>query len=359
MADRKALRIGFVCYPTSGGPWTPEAADHGIGGSEEAVIHMAAQLASRGHGIGVYMRNGANRRFGGVFYGSLDKLAGERIDVVVVWRRAGLIEQLDRRGTKVGRAYLWLHDVTSAAVLAAWRNRYDRLMVLSRYHRGRYPELPGEAFLVTSNGIDPAQFQPPNPLRNPFQLVYGSDYSRGLRELLTGWPAIRRAVPTARLNIFYGWQGLERCNPQRARRLQRTIGPLFRQPGVAHLGRISHATVADQFRRAGIWAYPCSFRETSCITAMKAQAGGAIPAVIPNGALAETVRFGFRTAHCYDNLSGMLRDELVAEWLRGLIELLRSPERQQQIRREMVPACKSAFDWARVAADWEQAFGTP
>jgi len=33
------------------------------------------------------------------------------------------------------------------------------------------------------------------------------------------------------------------------------------------------------------------------------------------------------------------------------------PERQLQIRRDMIPACKAAFDWARVAAGWEHEFG--
>jgi len=33
------------------------------------------------------------------------------------------------------------------------------------------------------------------------------------------------------------------------------------------------------------------------------------------------------------------------------------PERQLQIRRDMIPACKAAFDWARVAAGWENEFG--
>ena len=127
-------------------------------------------------------------------------------------------------------------------------------------------------------------------------------------------------------------------------------------PGVTHLGRLSHAAVADQFRRARIWAYPCSFRETSCITAMKARAGGAIPAVIPNGALRETVRFGFRTGRDFDNPGGAGRDGLVDEWRHGLIELLASPDRQQSIRRVMVPASREAFDWSHVAAAWHREF---
>jgi protein O-GlcNAc transferase len=159
--------------------------------------------------------------------------------------------------------------------------------------------------------------------------------------------------------VFYGWQGIERHHPERAQRLRRTFEPLMRQSGIAHLGRISHLAVADQFRRAGVWAYPCSFRETSCISAMKAQAGGAIPVVIPTGALRESVRFGFMTARSYDDLDEMeCGGDLVDEWVDGLIEVLRSPERQLRIRRQMIPASKAAYTWARVADGWEQEFSS-
>jgi glycosyltransferase involved in cell wall biosynthesis len=350
------MRIAFLCAPTTEA-WTPLSAERGIGGSEEAVINLAARLAAGGHEVAVYMVDGANRCFGQVFYGSYDALPREGVDVAVAWRRPIRITQLDRRGVPFGRAYLWLHDNISAEIVAEWRHRFHKIMVLSRFHRSRYAELPDSCFFLTGNGIDADSFGPPNPLRDPFQVVYGSDYGRGLRHLLDSWPAILRALPGAKLNVFYGWQGVERYNPERARRMHQELDPLLRQPGVTHLGRIGHAAVTDQFRRAGVWAYPSSFRETSCITAMKAQAGGAIPAVIPTGALRETVRFGFRTRLGFDCLDDAPANGLVAEWRTGLITLLRSPELQLRIRREMVPASRELFDWSRVAAAWSREFG--
>lgn len=350
------MRVAFLCAPTTEA-WTPRSADSGIGGSEEAAISLAARLADLGHEVGVYMVDGANRRFGDVFYGSWDALPRDGVDVAIAWRRPGRLTELNRRGIGYGAAYLWLHDNLSAEIVTEWRHRFRKIMVLSRFHRFRYPALPDEAFFLTGNGIDSADFQPPNPLRDPFRIVYGSDYGRGLRHLLVHWPAIRSAVPGARLNVFYGWQGVEHYSPARARRMHRDLDPLLSQPGVTHLGRIGHAAVAAQFRRAGVWAYPCSFRETSCITAMKAQAGGAIPAVIPTGALRDTVRFGFRTTRGFEDLDGSNADDLVAEWRDGLIALLADPERQLRIRREMVPVSRRIFDWSHVAEQWSREFG--
>ena len=117
--------------------------------------------------------------------------------------------------------------------------------------------------------------------------------------------------------------------------------------------------MAEQYRRAGVWAYPCSWRETSCISAMKAQAGGAVPAVIPNGALRETVRFGFRTPYTYDDLApGTSGQELIAQWREGVVDLVRHPARQRRIRDEMMAVSRDAFAWERVASAWDREFAS-
>jgi hypothetical protein len=41
-----------------------------------------------------------------------------------------------------------------------------------------------------------------------------------------------------------------------------------------HAGMVDQRTLAAAFASAGWWLYPTSFEETSCITAMKAQALG-------------------------------------------------------------------------------------
>jgi glycosyltransferase involved in cell wall biosynthesis len=349
------MRIVFGCHASAGRPWSPASAGHGIGGSEEAVIQMAAGLAARGHEVSVHMRGAGDRCYDGVRYVGWDALDGTRIDVAIAWRRPTLTDLLDQRASYVGRRYLWLHDATASDDIAAHLGSFDKVLMLSRFQRSRYPDVPDDKVLYTRNGVDPADFAAPHPWRDPYLVVYGSDYNRGLRALLNSWPEVREAVPTARLRVFYGWQGLELRSGERAAQLKAVLEPLFAQPGVTHLGRIGHAAVAGEYRRAGIWAYPCSFPETSCLSAMKAQVGGALPVVIPSGALRETVRFGFATKECYTD-PGAEPDgpRLVAEWRRGLIALLRDPEAQRRVRRTMMPECRGLFAWSSVVDQWER-----
>jgi glycosyltransferase involved in cell wall biosynthesis len=349
------VKIVFCCY-AGAGPWTPDARRTGIGGSEEAVIHLTRALADRGHDVRVYMIGGPNRRYDGVWYGNWRSLGEHRVDAAVVWRRPRLAAWLDDRVRHVGRRYLWLHDVRNRDAVRDAFPAFDKVVALSRFHRAWYPFVPDDRIVVMPNGIDPDDFAGPHPWRDPFRVVYGSDYGRGLLHLLAAWPHVRGAVAGASLRVFYGWQGIERRNPTHAREMRREFAPLLAEPGVAHLGRIGHAAVAAEFRSAGVWAYPCAFPETSCITAMKAQAGGAVPVVIPTGALAETVRHGFRTAHSFSD-RGVDREALLTAWRDGLVAVLADPDRQRRIRRDMVPTSLARWTWRRAARAWECELG--
>ncbi len=348
------MRIVVFCRPTNPPAWSPRSVDGGIGGSEEAVIHMTRGLAARGHEVWVVnRRSGPIETTDGVAWTSLEA-PPPRADVGVIWRRAWLIDHLAPGAAD--RFYLWLHDMVPQSTILPWLDAFEKVMVLSRFHRSRYPDIPRDKIMVTANGILPGDVSL-EVERDPQLMVYGSCYTRGLRTLLNNWRRIREAVPGARLEIFYGWNTLQRMNPAHFAKIHPLFERLMRQSGIAHLGRLGHAEVARRYAGAGVWAYPCSFPETSCISAMKAQAAGAVPAVIPTGALAETVRHGFKTMRSHTDYDGMpLPRRVIEEWLDGVIALLRAPERQARIRADMMPDSRRRFAWRHVVTAWEDEF---
>jgi hypothetical protein len=351
------MRIAFFCYPCATEMWSARSAQTGIGGSEEAVIHVSALLAARGHQIAVYnSRHAPPITTAGVTYTGYGSLRPERIDVGIVWRRAGLVRWLG--GSRPRRLYLWLHDNLPFEWFAPHLGRFHKVMVLSRFHRSHYPAIPAEKLFLTSNGIAPTEFEVAPP-RDPRLMVYGSSYNRGLRTLLENWGRIRAAVSDARLHIFYGWDVFQRNNPERCARVRPHFERLMTQDGITHLERIGHAEVAREYATAGVWAYPCSFPETSCISAMKAQIGGAVPAIIPTGALRETVQHGFSTMRSYTDFVGMpFPRRIINEWLQGLIDLLRSQEKQARTRAKMMPESRCRFAWSSVVDSWQREFLT-
>ncbi len=60
-------------------------------------------------------------------------------------------------------------------------------------------------------------------------------------------------------------------------------------PNVVWRGRLPQNELAQLYGESVAWLYPTHFLEVSCISAMEAMAGGAIPVVNAAGALPETI----------------------------------------------------------------------
>jgi 2-polyprenyl-3-methyl-5-hydroxy-6-metoxy-1,4-benzoquinol methylase len=127
---------------------------------------------------------------------------------------------------------------------------------------------------------------------------------------------------------------------------------LMDQPGITHLGRISHEACVKEMEKAGIWAYPCHFGEISCITALRAQVCGAVPVVTDWAALKETVQYGIKVE------GDIYEPEVKEEYKTQLIALLKDADRQEEMRVPMMKWAKETFAWSKVAKQWDEEFRT-
>ncbi len=100
-------------------------------------------------------------------------------------------------------------------------------------------------------------------------------------------------MPDATLRIFYGWNYYDiayRGNSQMMQWKWKIIEKA-KQPGIVFHGRVGQKQLAEEWLKSDIFLYPPphDFRETSCISAMEAQAAGVLCFYRMNGALGETV----------------------------------------------------------------------
>jgi glycosyltransferase involved in cell wall biosynthesis len=132
-----------------------------------------------------------------------------------------------------------------------------------------------------------------NGSRKPFSVGYFSAYYRGLECLLDMWTEIRKRIPNATLDVYYGWESWVAMQGEDDFyvRMERKFDEL-KSEGVTVHGRVSHTELAKAMRSIQVWAYPTEFTEIHCITALKAQEAGCYPVTTNVGALAETVRSG-------------------------------------------------------------------
>lgn len=342
------MKIIFFCGP-SAESWSPKSIEKGIGGSEEMVIYLARELAKR-HKVKVYNRcSNDTGTYDNVEYINYEDFEETEADILVVWRMPNLLLKYDLDKVKA-KKYLWLHDTINPLEILPYLMAFDKVLTLSEWHRDYYlnfttPDFR-KKFAVTRNAVDRTNFDQ-KVERDPFTIVYGSNYTRGLQEFLAQWPKIKLAVPEAKLRIFYGWEYLEKAMKQEDfTSYKEEMEKLMDQEGITHLGRISHKEVVKEMLGAGIWAYPCiQFNEVSCITAMRAQLCGAIPVVIPRAALDETVKYGVKVRE------GSNAGEILENWSDQLIRTLQDHKAQEALRKIMMR--KSDFSFSGLAKEWE------
>ncbi|MDE1170688.1 MAG: glycosyltransferase family 4 protein [Verrucomicrobium sp.] len=259
-----------------------------LGGSETAVVRLAAALRQLGHRVRVETDPRA--------------LRGAACDALVCCRdwRPVMAEDISAR-----LRYYWAQDDADQPILlplkekpelaAAFYRRCNGVALVSAYQFGRWVhelKLPpvlgpsGPAFL-TANGVDGASVLPAEAVTpdRPRRAYYASTPFRGLDRLVESWPHIRAAVPDAELWIFGSRRVYKMDDTPEEAALYEQAAAL---PGVTCHGPVGQRALREAARQCRVLAYPCTFPETSCIAAMEAMAAGCAVVATHLGALPET-----------------------------------------------------------------------
>jgi len=119
--------------------------------------------------------------------------------------------------------------------------------------------------------------------------------------------------------------------------------------GVRFRDKVSQAELANEFTTAGVWAHPTWFTETSCITAMEAQAAGLRIVTSAIAALTETVGWQYGVLLEGDWLS----PEYQAAFVNHVVEAMTAPEGEWgQTREKIKERAASDFGLDALADEW-------
>jgi glycosyltransferase involved in cell wall biosynthesis len=299
------------------------AIEKGIGGSELAALRLTSALVARGYKVTVYAdiltpdKETQNPCWLPYDHDSFPS-ALLSCDLLVSSRCPTLGLGAKERKKRGKPTWLWMHDLH---VGADWGNTlgtcFDKVVCLTRFAKERfcqyYPLVSPALVDIIPNGITAELYAllPGESLadkhkrllarQEPLSVVWSSCADRGLDRVLAIWPLIAKAHPGAKLSIFgdfYGWQSrtiLFGSTDQRlfAQKLAKKLLLSTTNPklGVTFMGKAGQSQLAKAFMQAHLWFYPTSFEETSCITAMEAQAAGTKIACSAVGALPETAPY--------------------------------------------------------------------
>lgn len=350
-----AIYVGY-----SPEPWTPETiAKTGIGGSETMAWEMSRELASMGHHVRVFgdCKN-MEGQYDGVQFLHYEKFPGTSAEIMISSRRSMVFDDHYNLNSKLNLC--WIHDMNCGDSLNHTRAlRIDKFLTLSSWHRNHFLQtynfIHPDQVRVTRNAIRLERFSNPSVVRNPHRAVYSSSPDRGLQAALSSWHLVRAAVPDAELHVYYGFDSwLSSCrinNNTDQIRIIELLQKMLQETahiGVYNHGRIGQKELAQEFLKSGVWAYPTWFSETSCISAMEAQAAGLRIVTSPIAALNETV------AERGDMIHGdWLSADYQRRWADKVIASMLADD-NDGVRQRNINYAIENFGFRSLASDWDR-----
>lgn len=280
-----------------------------LGGSESAAYYLARELAEKGHLVTLFTNHPEEGIFDGVQYrysGDVTEATplGDRYHTYAVATPHDVnITQRSPYAFAIPVAakvrVWWLHDVPHAHMkgeISASLLGTDLIFAVSEWHKEQIVEAWGinpDKVVSVGNGIDLSIFEGAifgdHALRNDsrFKMIYSSRPERGLETLVKPNGIMERLAEegvdavlyvcsydniTQRMAGYYNWLH-SRCDEL---------------PNVIRLGSLTKRELAGLMNSCDLLAYPTTFNETSCITAMEAMASGTMILSSATGALVET-----------------------------------------------------------------------
>jgi glycosyltransferase involved in cell wall biosynthesis len=339
-----------------------------LGGSQSALCYLAKELASRGNEVvlanhistpGIYegvdcrsLQNGLEVKF----LNSFDAIISLNIPTGRWLREGGVTAPL----------VLWeQHDADQATAAPlrdnAERDAWTAFAMVSNWQAERYITefaIPRERVAVLRNAVSP-RFEQISSVNaslgrddHPPLLVYTSTPFRGLDVLLTAFPTIRAAIPGCRLRV-YSSMGVYQIPAEQDG--YRVLFELCRAiDGAEYIGSVSQAALVTELVNADVLSYPCTFAETSCISAMEAMASGCLVIARDLGALPETIG-DHGVFYSLKPASSPVRH--AAQFAEATIEAIghtRSrPEEFKSRILNQIKFARDAYSWKSRAAEWE------
>lgn len=317
--------------------------ERAVGGTETGVIRLAEALNALGHEVTVYTPHENPPPSKPVYLNKSKIVESEEFDAFIAVR--DWIPLLFQE-VKAKRKYFWTGDAADQYPNYGIGDRrlsaqVTALLAVSEWQANQLCEasgFPREKAFVMGNGIDLSLFEG-SEKRNPRRLIYSSMPYRGLVYVPDLFRTLKKKFSDLELHVFSGYNLYD----QPERHFEEIKKALLSLEGCTLHGVVPQRELAREFMKSAILFYPCHFEETSCITAMEAQAGGCVVVSTKLAALPETV-----------GDAGLLIDETpgTTAFMHGILSatdrLLSEPDLWKRFHETALKRAQN-FSWRMVA----------
>lgn len=348
---QKKLRIVFFVNAPEFDGNTPFI--KGLGGTESAVVYISRQLAKE-HEVFVF-NNCNNRRFyDGVFYDFLENFPDfsdkNQIDILIFVRSHFIFPEL-----KAKVIIFWTEDnfdqPMSKKFITDSYNSFlvDKIFVVSNYQKNVFIKnfnTPEEKFFVTRNGINPEFFSQKKE-HNKFKLIYTSTPYRGLNLLINIFLKVKKIIPETELDVYSSMKvhGLD----FEEKDFEDLYSKIKSKEGINLCEPVSQPELAKILLGAGLFTYPNTFSETSCISALEAQAAG-LPVITSElGALPETVKNN-ETGICIPG--NPESEDFLENFTQTIISFILDDKKRIEFCKNAQKRMFEEFSWETISKEW-------
>jgi predicted O-methyltransferase YrrM len=254
----------------------------GVGGSETYIIEMARWIQKTGNFQTIVFcntPNGEEELFEGTIYKPISQyyefVNTNYIHSCLVSRFSEYLPITFKGWTE--NVYLVVHDLTPSGIVIPIDKKLKNVFCLTEWHvtylNSIFPQL-ANITVPFYYGIDD-KFKSYDGIIETNKFIYSSFPNRGLLQLLEMWPTIIENFPTSTLHIYSDvynkWSNdVEPTKMQQIRDLLVKYKSTNNGLGIYYYGWVCKEELANAWKTADIWFYPCTFMETFCLTALEA-----------------------------------------------------------------------------------------
>lgn len=284
-----------------------------LGGTQSAVTHLALALARAGVAVTVANRRATDVVESGVEWANLAAaqahfaafLAARNVSHLIAVNAANIATVRP----KVAWRCAWLlwnqHWIDQPALAPLGqpgvRDLWDAVISVSEFHHAgmaRAFGLESRRHFTLRNAMSPHfehlfqdfdDFRSQRAARIGHRFIYTSTPFRGLDVLLEAWKLLG-PPPDWSCTVVSGMSLYQSADS----RFDGLLAQARALPSMRHIEPVGQRSLAKLCAEQDFWAYPCTWTETSCISALEALAAGLYPLTTNLGPLPETLG-GFGT----------------------------------------------------------------
>lgn len=267
-----------ICFISPGGwnQWDGETLYRlGLGGSENFSIKYAEELVKMGYKVIVLCDCEYSKIFNGVEYIQINNFSNiiinYNIHTFIINRIPSYIHSVVLYNTTAKNIYYVLHDLEESNTILPISDKLTNILCISEWHKQQFIQIFPNFENITkviSYGIDIENF--PLNKKEKYSFIYPSFPNRGLLQLLQIFPKIVAKYEIAKLNIFCDFENKWLVDNYQDDIIQIKILLEQQKKYVINHGWVNRSTLRDYWSKSHIWFYPCTFKETCCLTAYEA-----------------------------------------------------------------------------------------